>query len=74
MQISRVPRVGLAIVVLAGLAGCGTLVGLDRTALARPEMSLDAYPVDTTFTEELYRSREAASGGRRLTPGVCGCK
>ena len=73
MHILRVARLGAPLLV-AVLAGCGTVGGHDRAVLARPEMALDAYPLDTTFDEQLYHSREGQSGGRRLTPGVCGCK
>lgn len=73
MQILRVVR-QVAPVLLAALAGCGTVSGQDRAVLARPEMALDAYPLETTFDEQMFRSREGQSGGRRLAPGVCGCK
>jgi hypothetical protein len=73
MRILRVAR-QLAPVLLAALAGCSTVSGQDRAVLARPEMALDAYPVDSSFDEQMFHSREGQSGGRRLTPGVCGCK
>jgi hypothetical protein len=73
MQILRVVRLG-APVLLGVLAGCATLGSSDRALLARPEMALDAYPLDTTLAEQMYHSREGQSGGRRLAPGVCGCK
>ncbi len=74
MPILRVSRACLAAASLLSLAGCVTLGPADRALLARPEMALDAYPVDTTFDEGLYHSAEGLSGGRRLAPGACGCK
>lgn len=59
----------------AGLAGCAT-VGIkpwERDVLARPEMALDASPVDTSFDEHVYFSKEATSGGRGFGGGGCGC-
>lgn len=60
---------------LAVLAGCAS-VGIkpwERDVLARPEMALDASPVDLAFDEHVYFSKEAASGGRGFGGGGCGC-
>lgn len=57
------------------LGGCASL-GVkpwQRDVLARPEMALNAYPVDTSFDEHIYFSKEAASGGRGFGGGGCGC-
>ena len=45
----------------------------ERDILARPEMQLDAAPLDTAFDEHIYFSKEAASGGRGFGGGGCGC-
>jgi len=74
MQILRVVRAGLPLAALLALAGCVTLGPADRATLARPEMQPDAYGVDTRIDELLYHTKEAGTGGRLLTPGVCGCK
>lgn len=58
-----------------GLAGCSS-IGIkpwERDVLARPEMALDAAPVDNAFDEHVYFSREAAGGGRGFGGGGCGC-
>ena len=68
-------RMVLGIAVVAMLGGCSA-VGVkpwERGTLARPEMALDAYPVDTSFDEHVYFSKEAASGGRGFGGGGCGC-
>lgn len=60
---------------MAGLAGCSSL-GIkpwERDILARPEMALDAAPVDNAFDEHIYFSREAAGGGKGFGGGGCGC-
>jgi Domain of unknown function (DUF4266) len=56
-------------------SGCSTL-GVkpwERDILARPEMALDASPVDGAFDEHMYFSKESASGGRGFGGGGCGC-
>ena len=72
---SRLLRIALLGMALASLAGCAS-VGIkpwERDILARPEMALDANPIDTAFDEHIYFSKEAASGGRGFGGGGCGC-
>src|SRR6185369_5754920 len=50
----------IALMTVATLSGCST-VGVkpwQRDILARPEMALDANPVDTAFDEHVYFSKE----------------
>lgn len=59
----------------AALQGCASL-GVEpwqRDVLARPEMSLDAYPLDAAIDDHVYFSKEASSGGRGFGGGGCGC-
>ena len=68
-------RMVLGIVMVAALSGCSA-VGVkpwERETLAKPEMALDAYPIDSSFDEHVYFSKEAASGGRGFGGGGCGC-
>lgn len=63
--------------VMVGLAlsGCASL-GVqpwERDVLARPEMSLDADPIDAAIDDHIYFSKEASSGGRGFGGGGCGC-
>jgi hypothetical protein len=56
-------------------AGC-TSVGVkpcQREILARPEMALNAEPIDAAVDDHIYFSKEAASGGRSFGGGGCGC-
>lgn len=60
---------------LAAATGCST-IGVrpwQRDILAKPEMALDANPVDGAIDDHLYFSKEAASGGRGFGGGGCGC-
>jgi hypothetical protein len=57
------------------LGACGT-VGpkpWERDLMARPEMALDAAPVDSAIDDHVYFSKEGASGGRGFGGGGCGC-
>lgn len=57
------------------LQGCAS-VGVEpwqRDVLARPEMSLDANPIDAAIDDHIYFSKEASSGGRGFGGGGCGC-
>lgn len=68
-------RLALLVPCAALLGGCSSL-GVkpwQREVLARPEMALDAYPIDSAFDEHIYFSKEAASGGRGFGGGGCGC-
>jgi len=68
-------RLCLGLVTLLLLSGCG-MVGVkpwERDLMARPEMALDAAPVDAGIDDHIYFSKEAASGGRGFGGGGCGC-
>lgn len=61
--------------VLLLVSGCAN-VGVqpwERDVLARPEMSLDADPLDAAIDDHIYFSKEASSGGRGFGGGGCGC-
>jgi hypothetical protein len=57
------------------LSGCQSVAvePWERDVLARPEMSLDADPVDAAIDDHIYFSKEASSGGRGFGGGGCGC-
>lgn len=59
----------------AALTGCSSL-GVEpweRDVLARPEMQLDAAPLEAALDDHIYFSKEATSGGRGFGGGGCGC-
>lgn len=41
--------------------------------LAKPEMTFEGDRLDIQFTEHIYFSKEAASGGNGVGGGGCGC-
>jgi len=45
-----------------------------KGTLARPEMTIQGNdPLDNKFSDHLYGTREAASGGAGIGGGGCGC-
>jgi|TARA_B110000977_G_scaffold29754_1_gene38765 hypothetical protein len=63
----------LLFLVLVLLGGCETVQPWERGTLARPEMQLDSDPLETTLMEQVYESKEAASGGNGAAGAGCGC-
>ncbi len=64
-----------AAALLAACAAC-TSIGprpWEKDLMARPEMQLTAYPLQTAADEHVYFSKEASSGGRGFAGGGCGC-
>ncbi len=66
----------LFLITLAGLvfgSGCATVKPWDRDTLADYTMRADRDPLTIATDEHIYFSREAASGGRGVGGGGCGC-
>ena len=61
--------------VAAGLfsAGCSSVQPWQRGTLADYTMRADRDPLHNVFSEHVYFTREAASGGRGVGGGGCGC-
>jgi hypothetical protein len=45
----------------------------ERDLMARREMQINPYPLQTAADDHIYFSKEAASGGRGFAGGGCGC-
>jgi hypothetical protein len=63
----------IALALAAAATGCQHVSPWERGALADPVMRADADPLDTMMAEHMWFSREAASGGRGVGGGGCGC-
>jgi hypothetical protein len=61
----------LGIAFLSG--GCAAVKPWQRGLLADPIMQPDRNPMQAAQIEHVYFSREAASGGRSVGGGGCGC-
>lgn len=66
---------GLVLLALGGLlsTGCASVAPWERGSLADYTMRADRDPLDDTFREHIFFTREAASGGRGVGGGGCGC-
>jgi hypothetical protein len=45
----------------------------ERGNLAKPQMALDPYPLQTAVSQHNYSSRETASAANNAQGGGCGC-
>lgn len=70
---NRFPLCLLLALAVAPLTGCKHVSPWERGALADPVMRTDRDPLGTMMAEHMWFSREAASGGRGVGGGGCGC-
>jgi len=66
----------LPLVLAAGClvtTGCQQVKPWQRGTLAEPVMRADRDPLGIAMDEHIFFSREAASGGRGVGGGGCGC-
>lgn len=70
----RLKPIGL-IALVATLSGCASwgVQPWDRDLLAKPQMAINASPLDQAIDDHIYFSKEASSGGRSFAGGGCGC-
>lgn len=69
-------RIAVATVLLAIISGCASIEPVqpwEKGILSRPEMTFEVDRLDAAFTEHIYFSKEAASGGAGVGGGGCGC-
>ncbi len=55
------------------LSACTPVQPWERGNLAKPQMALDPYPLQSALRAHNYGSREAAAGGNAAQGGGCGC-
>ena len=55
------------------LCGCTTVEPWERGTLAKPQMALDIYPLQSATRAHNYGSREAGAGSNAGQGGGCGC-
>ena len=71
MKVMRILCMSLAALPL--LAGCANVKPWQRSTLAEEIMRPDRDILANVLAEHMYFSREAASGGRGVGGGGCGC-
>ena len=73
---SRLSRIMTAVLALASLSACSMIQPVqpwEKGVLSRPEMTFETDRQDAAFTEHVYFSKEASSGGSGVGGGGCGC-
>lgn len=67
----RLALAGIAVV----CAGCSSIgpKPWEKDLMARKEMQVAPYALQTAAEEHIYFSKEASSGGRGFAGGGCGC-
>ncbi len=65
----------LAALALSALGGCALQPpqAFEKGNLAKREMTFGADPLEDAFSQHVYFSKEAASGGTGVGGGGCGC-
>lgn len=63
----------LAALMLGGCAGPSGPAAWDKSFIAKPEMSMGWNALGTRADQQIYESKEAASGGYGVGGGGCGC-
>ena len=63
----------LFMLTISSLSGCSSVQPWEKGNLAKPEMTFEGDKLDTGYTEHIYSSKEAASGGSGVGGGGCGC-
>jgi hypothetical protein len=63
----------LWLLLTAVLTSCSTVQPWERGNLAKPQMALDPYPLQSALRGHIYGSREAGAGGNSAQGGGCGC-
>ena len=61
------------VLTVSWLSACETVQPWERGTLARPEMQLDPDALETALRDQVYYSKEAASGGSQAAGAGCGC-
>jgi hypothetical protein len=72
---SIVYRTAALIALAVAICGCAAQAPKpwEKGVLAKPEMTMNADPLDQRFQQHIYASKENASGGYGVGGGGCGC-
>jgi hypothetical protein len=74
MKLTRNAAIAFAFTLLFGMTGCVSVAPWERGNLAKPQMDIDPYPLQTEMQSHNYSSREAAPSHKSSAGGGgCGC-
>lgn len=69
-------RIIIAMGMFEIISGCTSIEPVnpwEKGILSRPEMTFNSDSLDAAYTDHIYFSKEAASGGAGVGGGGCGC-
>lgn len=71
----RVSRAAASALLALLCSSCGSIgpKPWEKDLMARAEMQVDPYPLQSAAEDHIYFSKEASSGGRGFAGGGCGC-
>jgi len=72
----RTTKLSLLALAMLSASGCSLVQPVqpwEKGMLSRPEMTFETDRLDAAYTEHVYFSKEAASGGSGAGGGGCGC-
>lgn len=70
---SRTRQILKVAVACLPLAGCVQVAPWERGVLAKPQMALDPYPLQSAVRDHVHGSREAGARAQTSGGGGCGC-
>jgi Domain of unknown function (DUF4266) len=73
MKLTDLAATIFLLVMAVMLTACTMVQPWERGNLAKPQMALDPYPLQSALRAHNYGSREAAAGGNAAQGGGCGC-
>ncbi len=74
MRVTKLSALMLLLMMAVTLPACSTTVQpWERGNLAKPQMALDPYPLQSALRMHNYGSREAGASGNAAQGGGCGC-
>ncbi len=71
MILSKLLKHSTGSTILLMLTACAPVQPWERGNLAKPQMALDPYPLQSALRAHNYGSREAAAGGNAAQGGGC---
>jgi hypothetical protein len=73
MKIIELSSVALLVTASVCASGCASVQPWERGTLAKPQMALDPYPMQSSLKAHNYGSRESAAPMVGGQGGGCGC-
>lgn len=73
MKLPQIVKLLTLTIIIGSTTACAPVQPWERGNLAKPQMALDPYPLQSALRQHNYGSREAMSGASAASGGGCGC-